>query len=233
MDWTASIDLYCERLSPGPFAEPLNAVSNVAFLLVAWIGFAAARKDCSDRAGFALAALVATIGVGSLLFHVFANRWSVLADVGPITLFIFVYLWLALRRFLGADRIAATIIVVLFALLSWPVEAAFRPFIAGSAGYVPALLAMFVVGAALAAKGDAAARPIVLAAAVFLASLTFRTLDDPLCAAWPHGTHFLWHIFNAATLAILLDAMVRHGQALHFSGEARQHGTFPPLNGSS
>ena len=35
MDWTASIDGYCERLDPSFWAEPLNAWTNLAFLLAA------------------------------------------------------------------------------------------------------------------------------------------------------------------------------------------------------
>ena len=32
----AVLDLYCERLGPGLLAEPLNAVTNGAFLVAAW-----------------------------------------------------------------------------------------------------------------------------------------------------------------------------------------------------
>lgn len=31
MDWNGYLDLYCERLIPGFWGEPLNAVSNAAF----------------------------------------------------------------------------------------------------------------------------------------------------------------------------------------------------------
>src|SRR6056297_2093812 len=37
MEWTRHIDGYCERLDPGYWAEPINAVTNAAFLLVALI----------------------------------------------------------------------------------------------------------------------------------------------------------------------------------------------------
>ena len=30
------MDAYCERVGPGLLAEPLNAVSNISFLLAAW-----------------------------------------------------------------------------------------------------------------------------------------------------------------------------------------------------
>ena len=35
MDWMAPLDGYCERLGPGLWAEPLNFLSNAAFLVAA------------------------------------------------------------------------------------------------------------------------------------------------------------------------------------------------------
>ena len=102
MDWFAPIDAYCERLGPGLWAEPLNAVSNVAFIIAAlWAARAAHRRSSANRRSGSSIALVFVIGLGSLAFHTFANRWSAMADVLPITLFIYGYLAFALRRFLG------------------------------------------------------------------------------------------------------------------------------------
>ena len=36
MNWSAYVDNYSERLLPGFWGEPLNAVSNAAFVLTAW-----------------------------------------------------------------------------------------------------------------------------------------------------------------------------------------------------
>jgi hypothetical protein len=45
-------------------------------------------------------------------------------------------------------------------------------------------------------------------------SLAFRTADLPLCATLPSGTHFLWHILNAAVLYSLVRTMMRHGRRI-------------------
>ena len=42
--WRSHLDLYCERLGPGFWAEPLNAVSNAAFILAAAYGFVLWRR---------------------------------------------------------------------------------------------------------------------------------------------------------------------------------------------
>lgn len=209
MDWTAPIDLYCERLTPDFWAEPFNAASNLAFIGAAVVGLIAARRSGGDRPVSALAALVAVIGLGSFLFHTFANRWSVLADVVPITLFIYAYLALALRRFFRLRWGYTVAWLILFASLSWPASAAARPLIGGSADYVPALAAMFVTGAVLMMRRDRTGKLVLGAACTFAISLALRTLDQPLCPVLPVGTHFLWHFMNAATLAILLWAAGR------------------------
>ena len=209
MDWTAPIDFYCERLAPGLWAEPLNAISNLAFIAAAAYGLAALRRSGrSDPFAAGLVLLVAVIGVGSLLFHIFANGWSVIADVAPITLFIYLYLAMALRRFFALSWPIVVALLAAFFALNWGVEAALSPLIAGSAGYVPALAAMLGLGALLAARRHPAGRYLLLAGSVFLVSLTLRTLDLPLCAALPFGTHWLWHLLNALTLALLLRAAV-------------------------
>jgi hypothetical protein len=61
----------------------------------------------------------------------------------------------------------------------------------------------------LAARKDPEARAFALAAGVFTVSLVFRTIDEALCQTFPVGTHFLWHLCNAAMLYLLLVALIR------------------------
>lgn len=55
MNWTAYIDSYCERLLPGFWDEPLNAVSNLAF----WLAAMVARLCC--RLSFRVDGLAAAV----------------------------------------------------------------------------------------------------------------------------------------------------------------------------
>jgi hypothetical protein len=209
MDWTTPIDLYCERLEPGLWAEPINALSNLSFIAAAAYALVALRRSGRrDTAVLILIAVVAVIGIGSFLFHTFANGWSVIADVAPITLFIYGYLALALRRFFALSWPLTGAILVAFFALNWPVDWLLSPLIAGSAAYVPALLAMLVTGALLVAQRHSAGRPLLAAGGVFTVSLALRTLDLPLCDGISAGTHWLWHMLNALTLAVLLQAAI-------------------------
>ena len=43
--WLTPVDNYCERIDPGFWAEPLNALSNTAFILAAAYGFYLWRRE--------------------------------------------------------------------------------------------------------------------------------------------------------------------------------------------
>lgn len=213
--WLASLDHYCERVDASFWSEPLNAVTNAAFLLAAGYGYALwRRRGGSDRAGLWLVGVTAAIGIGSFLFHTLANRWSALADVLPIAIFIYSYFFLALRRFLLLPvpaAAAATAAFVAFNMSFGRFWSALFPGmnLAGSTGYVPAALALWGVGlACLVGRERPAGRSLLAAGAAFALSLFFRTVDPSVCAAWPTGTHFLWHVLNALVLAILMEAVI-------------------------
>jgi hypothetical protein len=162
-----------------------------------------------------LIVLVGAIGVGSFLFHTVATRWAALADVIPIQLFILSYLALTLRRFFSLGWPAAVGIAVLFV----PAAVAVRWLVAGlglggwgaTTGYLTAALALAVSAALLVLRNHPAGRPLAGATLLFLVSLTFRSLDQPLCDVFPLGTHFMWHILNGILLGWLVLTMIRHG----------------------
>lgn len=213
MDWTATVDAYCERTSPDFWAEPLNALTNLAFVVAALAAARLAAKRGGGAGAWALVVVLLAIGVGSFLFHTVATRWAGLADVLPITIFIHLYLYLALRRFVGLPVWGALLGVVGFLAGSAALGRVAPPgALNGSVSYLPALMAMLVVGGILLARRHAAASGILLAAVVFLASLTARSLDEAVCQAVPVGLHFIWHLLNATVLYLLLRTLVIHGR---------------------
>ena len=209
MDWWTSIDAYCERTSAAFWAEPLNALSNLAFIAAGLVGLSLWKmRGGRDPPAYALCLLVLVIGVGSFLFHTFATRWASLADVIPIAVFIYAYFAVALVRFFGLSRLMAGLGTVGFFAASFLVEPVFAILVGSSAGYVPALLAMLIIGGLLVARDREPGSLVLAAGATFLVSLTFRILDAPLCEIWPLGTHPFWHLLNAATLGLLLAAAI-------------------------
>ncbi len=208
-----TIDLYCERLGPGLWAEPLNAVTNLAFILAGVLLLVALRRAepavRRDPAIVALVVLLFVIGIGSGLFHTFAVVWAALADVIPIALFILLYMYLALRRLvvLPLWGCGLGLAIVLALTVGMPLTFGFSV-----STYGVALAAMLGVGGFLHFGRRHPAGPrILVAAGIFALSLAFRTADLPLCAALPIGTHFLWHLLNAVVLYSLTRTMMTHG----------------------
>jgi hypothetical protein len=209
------IDNYCERIDPSFWAEPVNAITNAAFLLAALIAWREAKRlDRVEWATASLIALIAIIGLGSFLFHTFANAWSVMADVIPIQLAILVYFYLVPVRFYdlppwaGALALGASIFVIY--LLGTGLAAAFGT-MNGSVGYLATALTLAAMGAGLWVRGHPAGTGILVGMAIFAVSLTFRTVDMTVCGGFPLGTHFLWHTLNGVTLGWLALVLIRHG----------------------
>jgi hypothetical protein len=216
MDWTAPINIYCERLGPGLLAEPVNAITNVAFFIAAGLALRYARlQGRLDGAMTLLIGLTFTVGVGSTLFHTFAQRWALWADVIPILLFIVSYIGIAIWRFFGARPGESVVLAASFLFFASGLRAAatgtLPPVFAPAIGYLPALVALLAAGALLALRSHAAGKWLLATSAVFTTSLTMRSLDMHVCEHFPVGTHFLWHILNGVVLGMLLLTFLRHG----------------------
>jgi hypothetical protein len=214
MDWFRAVNSYCERLGPGLGAEPLNAVTNASFLVAAWVSWRLSRRH-GDRGGQALSLILAAIGIGSALFHTYAQVWAMLADVIPIQIFILVYLALATIRFFAAPPwvgiAAAAAFVPVSALASTALGALFGP-LNGSIAYLPVPILIALYALALGRRAPAAARGLAIGAALLCVSLAFRTVDQAICGAFPIGTHFLWHLLNGVMLAWMIRVLVLQGR---------------------
>ncbi len=211
MDWTGAIDAYCERTGPGYWSEPANALTNLAFVLAAAVMW----RRCQGpgmATGRAMCAVLAVIGIGSWLFHTHATAWASMADVLPILGFILLYVFAAARDFLGLRPWQAGLAAAAFlpyAALTVPLWQRV-PGLGSSAGYAPVPVLILVFAVLMRRRDGATARGPALGAGILVLSLAFRTLDGPVCAALPLGTHFLWHILNGLMLGWMIEIWRRH-----------------------
>ncbi|PLW75129.1 hypothetical protein [Cohaesibacter celericrescens] len=232
MDLFTSIDIYCERTDASFWSEPINAVTNLAFLISALWAFwtyrtllLGDRKQGHDWLILIALVMAGLIGIGSFLFHTYATIWASYADVIPIWSFVAFYLFLALYRIVGLSlwrtlRIyaialcvtAGALWLVSTALLaSDGVEAGSDGF-NGSTQYLPGMIALYGFAVALFIRHHAARGWILSAAVTFSVSIFFRTIDLNVCVGFPLGTHFLWHCLNGLFIGFLLQALVRYGR---------------------
>lgn len=215
MDWTRAVDGYCERLGPEFWSEPLNAVTNAAFVLAAVILW---RR--SFGMGRVLCIILGIIGVGSFLFHTFAQPWAGVADVVPILIFVLVYIYAANRDFWGLSvwpALGLTALFLPFAAVTAPLFGLI-PGLGGTAGYAPVPLLIAIYAVLLRRRAPQTARGLAIGVAILLVSMAARILDDPLCALLPIGTHFVWHLFNAVMLGWMIAVWTRHVLAARQAG---------------
>jgi len=205
---TDYIDEYCERLAPGLWGEPLNALSNIGFFIAAWLIWR--RQAGRERVGDlrALDILLFLVGLGSLAFHTFATRWSLFLDSGFITIFLLVYLHRFLVRRVECVPWVAAAGVVAFVALDTVLKQVLAGLpLNGSEFYAAAFFVLLAMAAWLQFRRLPGRQALGAAAGMFVVSIFLRSLDERLCPVWPLGTHFVWHLLNAAVLYACLRGL--------------------------
>ncbi len=202
------IDLYCERVGSGVLAEPINAITNLAFFVAAYAAASLARRNrlLGPEVG-ALIGIAVAIGIGSTLFHTLATGWARALDEVPILLFQLWYAWLYLRTVMKLHRGGCALAIAVY-LIATVFSRQFPHLMNGSLIYVPAL-ALIASLALYHYRTRRVERGLLLATAgVFLVSVAFRSLDQAVCTVFPTGTHFLWHILNGVVLYLSMRALL-------------------------
>ncbi|MFN3276721.1 MAG: ceramidase domain-containing protein [Paracoccus sp. (in: a-proteobacteria)] len=211
MDWFAPVDAYCERTGPDYWSEPINALTNLAFLVAAVLIWRRLQGP-GLAMGRLMAGVLFVIGIGSWLFHTHANPLTSLMDVVPIVAFILLYVFAATRDYFGARPWVAAVVTagfIPYAALTVPLFQQV-PGLGSSASYAPVPLLIGVYALLLRRRLPQVARGLAIGAGLLVVSLTFRTLDQASCAVLPIGTHFMWHILNAIMLAWMIEVWRRH-----------------------
>ena len=209
MDWMQQFDDYCERTDFTFWSEPLNAVTNLAFLIAAIVMW---RRTEGLWMGRLLSALVAVISVGSFFNHTFATVWAGAADTIPIAIFILAVLFATNLHVVGMKAWQAgfaTLGFFPFAVVVLPVIGRI-PFVEISGFYWTVPIMLVGYGVFLRGRAPATAKGYFFCAALLSLSIIVRSLDMILCEIWPSGTHFLWHLINGVMLAAMIEVYRRH-----------------------
>jgi hypothetical protein len=197
--WFNSVDIYCERLDASFWAEPINAISNLSFILA---GFFLWRLR-TPRSNM-MAILVILIGLGSFSFHTFANRLTGLLDVLAIALYLVVFAFLIPKQWsrkLILIQLGSVLMLIISIVLAHLLIGYLKPALPWlpSGIYLGAWLALVIFALITQGSNMPAARFLWLAVIVFPVSILSRQLDLPLCDSIG-GSHWLWHLLNGLTL---------------------------------
>lgn len=197
-----AVDIYCERLAPGLWAEPINTLSNLAFLVAAYLlwRYAAASPSSARREIRGMAILLALVGAASFAFHLSGQRWGEWLDAGLIAVFILSFLYRFLRSVGRQPRWLAILALLAFLVGTHLIEGLGDLGMNGSEGYLLPSALLLLMTSLAQHWAPPAARWLLWACASFAVSLTLRTLDMRLCPSFALGLHFGWHLLNAGVL---------------------------------
>lgn len=207
-----NLDFYCERLDASFWSEPLNAFSNLGFVFaglvatVFWYRNYKRGTQTSPIRVLILSLLLISIGIGSFIFHTYADTKTILLDLVPIFIFTSVYLYHSFHFYLKVSAGKSWGLLVLCILSMICCERLIpRDFLNGSMLYLPPFLFLVSIAFMLKKwKNQKWFKFYFTATVIFLVSLICRTIDMAVCPSFPIGTHFLWHTFNSVFLAVLM-----------------------------
>ncbi|MFK7840290.1 MAG: ceramidase domain-containing protein [Bdellovibrionales bacterium] len=203
------IDIYCERLEPGLWAEPLNALTNGAFIIAGFLAvkYVHQKNALNWRSGF-LIAMIFAMGIGSSLFHTFATFWAMMSDVLPILAFQIAFIQFYAQRVMGMPCKWTFPLLGVFFLLMYISMQLPREWLNGTLEYAPALIFVTGFGVYHYVTKQKEKWSLLATAALFAISMTLRSIDEMLCEIIPFGTHFLWHCLNAIVLYLSARAYI-------------------------
>ena len=188
--------------------EPLNALSNILFLVIIFYWVRRTKLRVSESPLIVLALPVLMIGfVGGTLYHATrsSNLWLFM-DFIPILLLTFaaaVRLWKILWGNYWRSLLCCLLLLVLPRFFIFQLELPISLRIA--MGYSLAVLLIIFPALIIARRMRwAGAGEILCALLFFTLAISFRSWDLELSRYFQHGSHFLWHIFGALAAQCLM-----------------------------
>jgi len=197
--WFDSVDIYCERLDASFWAEPINAISNLSFIVAGLLLW----RLKSPRATV-MAILLILIGLGSFSFHTYANRLTGLFDVLAIALYLVAFAFLIPKQWSKSSiwiQLGSVLVLIICIVLTQLLISTLKPTFPWlpPGMYLGAWLTLIIYALVTQSSNSQAARFLWLAIIIFPFSLMSRQLDIPLCD-FTGGSHWLWHLINGLTL---------------------------------
>lgn len=197
--WFNSVDIYCERFDASFWAEPVNAISNLSFLVAGLLLW----RLRSPRTTL-MAILVILIGLGSFSFHTYANRLTGLLDVLAIALYLVTFAFLIPKQWSRSSiliQLGSVLLLIICIVLAQLLISNMKPVLSWlpPGMYLGSWFALIMYALVTQYSNSPAARFLWLAIIVFPFSLLSRQLDIPFCESIG-GTHWLWHLLNGLTL---------------------------------
>ena len=198
------MDFYCERTNGQIFDEPVNAISNIFFIIVSLSLIKILRKNQSNKIYYIQPILIFFIGIGSFLFHLNPNIITLYSDVIPIFLFSLSFIFFFNRDVININYLNNALLFLLFFFLFLFITPKLNyEILNGSEFYFANYFFLTMYTIWLYLKKSDFFQLLLLGFIFFNLSILLRSLDNHICEYFSIGTHFLWHFLNAYLLKIL------------------------------
>ena len=198
------MDFYCERTNEQIFNEPVNAISNIFFIIVSLSLIKILRKNQSNKIYYIQPILIFFIGIGSFLFHLNPNIITLYSDVIPIFLFSLSFIFFFNRDVININYLNNALLFLLFFVLFLFITPKLNyDILNGSEFYFANYFFLTMYTLWLYLKKSDFFQLLLLGFIFFNLSILLRSLDNHICEYFSIGTHFLWHFLNAYLLKIL------------------------------
>jgi hypothetical protein len=198
------MDFYCERTNEQIFNEPVNAISNIFFIIVSLSLIKILRKNQSNKIYYIQPILIFFIGIGSFLFHLKPNIITLYSDVIPIFLFSLSFIFFFNRDVININYLNNALLFLLFFFLFLFITPKLNyEILNGSEFYFANYFFLTMYTIWLYLKKSDFFQLLLLGFIFFNLSILLRSLDNHICEYFSIGTHFLWHFLNAYLLKIL------------------------------
>ena len=189
---------YCERTTLEAFGEPINTLSNIAFILCGLMLIFIKKMKLNP-----LPYAVIFIGISSFLFHYIPTKLFSILDIFSIILFVIIYNILLTRNILKYSMSYSILSSFLLLLITYFIGILLFKTIVGSSSFYLGLLLYMLLILFLIRKIENL-KYFLLAIILFALSIFFRSIDTFLCNYIFFGTHFIWHIINSLVLYYLI-----------------------------
>jgi len=219
-EWlNAKVNIHCERTSLAAFDEPVNIISNVSFILAAFLAWrlfvkllradGSISRHTPKYADIRVQILmVFLIGVGSFLFHSYATMWGALLDIFPIFCYMCLFVYSFLKRITLTSQYNMVLVFVGFVALNLGFKFVLPVAPDGNVSYLPLIIFFLGLIIYLYITNNPSLENMLYGFILALISFVFRKVDMDVCEYFPIGTHFLWHTLNGVLLYILLRELI-------------------------
>ena len=183
--------IYCERTGQDLWAEPLNALTSLAWVVAALAALALCRSRRTAASGRIwdmrlLIGSAALAGVASLWWHTAPGPWSGRLDAVGLHAFLNLYLVMYLGRVVGVGSFGQVLALVVYQAGILATLALYPPLsLNGAVLYLPAVGVMALLSVLARALRKDGAGTLTAAAALFGGAVALHAVDLSLCLSLP------------------------------------------------